>query len=210
MKASIWIAAAAMTAMLAACGPQGKVTEGITSDGTRTYLTEWQEIDPGKLLVNFGALKSAEITWAEQRIRDNHVVHQRVDFDGRGRMTVEHLRGPYAVFHLRLTRQYNDVPKALSDMKRFLGDYTVHERDLESGRIRSRGNRGGLVASATDPTVAGGTCVLGVVAFLSDAAKNRSSDEHYDTIVRFRDCSGKRPLSEVKDFLNGLRIVSKT
>ena len=94
MKAPILIAAAMMAAALAACGPQGKVTEGTTSVGTRTYLTEWQEIDPGKLLVNFGSLKNAEITWTEQRIRDNHVVHQRVDFDGRGRMTVEHLRGP--------------------------------------------------------------------------------------------------------------------
>ena len=51
--------------------------------------------------------------------------------------------------------------------------------------------------------------MLGVVAFLSRAGKNRSSDEHYDTIVRFRDCSGKRSVEEVKDFLNRLRIVSQ-
>ena len=62
-------------------------------------------------------------------------------------------------------------------MTDFLRGYTVHEHDLESGRIRSRGSRGGLVASATDSTT-GGTCVLGVLAFLSNDTKNRSSDEH--------------------------------
>ena len=93
-------------------------------------------------------------------------------------------------------------------MKHFLRGYTVHERDLESGRIRRHGSRGGPVAGATD-SLTGATCVLGVLAFLSNDTKNRSSDEHYDTIVRFRDCSGKRSVSEVKDFLNGLRIVSR-
>jgi len=209
MKARIGMAAALLTAALAACGPQGSVMEGATSVGSRTYLTEWQEIDPDKLLVNFSDLAGAEITWAEQRIRDNHIVHQRVDFDGRGRMTVEHLRGPNTIFHTRVTERYNDVTAALSDMKRFLGDYRVYEHNLESGRIRSRGSRGGLVASAPD-TATSETCVLGVVAFLSKAAKNRSSDEHYDTIVRFRDCSGKRTEEDVKAFLKGVRIVSRT
>ena len=208
MKAHFWIAAAMLSATLAACGPQGKVTQGQTSVGTRTYLTEWQEIEPPKLVVNFSDLDGAEITWAEQRIRDNHIVHQRVDFDGRGRLTVEYLGGPNSVFNTRVTESFNDVPMALADMTDFLRGYTVHERDLESGRIRRHGSRGGPVASATDRTT-GGTCVLGVLAFISSATKNRSSDEHYDTIVQFRDCSGKRSVSEVKDFLNGLRIVSR-
>ena len=209
MKATICIAAASISVLLAACGPQGKVTQGQTSVGSRTYLTEWQEIEPAKLVVNFSDLDGAEITWAEQRIRDNHVIHQRVDFDAQGRMTVEYLGGPNSIFTARVTERFNDVSKALADMKHFLRGYTVHERDLESGRIRRHGSRGGLVASATHSTT-GGRCVLGVLAFLSNHTKNRSTDERYDTIVRFRDCSGKRSLSEIEDFLNGLRIVSRT
>ncbi len=209
MRTAIWIAAAMLSAALAACGPQGKVTQGQTSVGSRTYLTKWQEIEPAKLVVNFSDLDGAEITWAEQRIRDNHVVHQRVDFDARGRLTVEYLSGPNSIFTTRVTERFNDVAKALADMKHFLRGYTVHEHDLESGRIRRHGSRGGLVASARHSTT-GGTCVLGVLAFLGTATKNRSLDEHYDTIVRFRDCSGKRSVSEVKNFLNGLRIVSRS
>ena len=209
MKATICIAAASIGALLAACGPQGKVTQGQTSVGSRTYLTEWQEIEPAKLVVNFSDLNGAEITWAEQRIRDNHVIHQRVDFDARGRLTVEHLRGPFSIFTMRVTDQFSDMPKALEDMKRFHSRYTVQEGDLESGRIRSRGSRGGLVARAAE-SLTGTACVLGVMAFLSSGSKNRTLDERYDTIVRFRDCSGKRSVSEVRDFLNGLRIVSRT
>ncbi len=51
-----------MSAMLAACGPAGKVTEGQTTTGVRTCLTEWREIEPSKLIVNFEALDGAEIT----------------------------------------------------------------------------------------------------------------------------------------------------
>ena len=51
------------------------------------------------------------------------------------------------------------------------------------------------------------TCLLARVGFLGDTNKPTSPGEYYDTIVRFRDCSGKRSTDDVEAFLNGMKIV---
>ena len=63
------------------------------------------------------------------------------------------------------------------------------------------GQHGGVHAELGD-----GARPLG---FLSDGTKARTSGEHYDTIVHFRDCTGRRSMEEVEAFLRGLKLVSK-
>ena len=51
------------------------------------------------------------------------------------------------------------------------------------------------------------TCFLARVGFLGDTNKPTPVGEYYDTVVRFRDCSGKRSMDDVEAFLNGMKIV---
>lgn len=204
MKMSIWIAAAMMTVALAACGPAGK-TIGKTIGGQRTYNTEWREIDPGRVLIDFGRLDGAAITRTEERTRDNAIVQQRVYFDGRGFVYLEHLLGPFAVYNIRVTDRHNDMPK-LAD--KYLARFDIQTADMEKGRIHKYGSRGGWVGRATEKGT-GADCIVSRVAFLSRADKNWGTDERYDTVVSFHDCSGQRSVEEVREFLNGLRIVSR-
>ena len=205
MRTAIWIAAAMLSAALAACGPAGK-TIGKTTTGQRTYSTEWREIEPGRVLIDFGRLDGAAVTYTEERIRDNAIVQQRVRFDGRGHVYLEHLVGTFAVYNIQVTDRHNSASKVVD---RYLSRYEVPAVDLEKGRIRKYGSRGGWVGRAKEKAT-GADCVVARLAFLSRAGKNRRTDEHYDTVVSFNDCSGKRSVEEVRDFLNGLRIVSRT
>ena len=205
MKASRWIVAAMLTAMLVGCGPTGK-TIGKTTTGQRTYNSEWREIDPSRMLIDFGKLDGAAVTRTEERIRDNSIIQQRVYFKGPGFVYLEHLAGASAVYSLRVTDRHNNMSK-LAD--KYLSRFNIQEADIEKGRIRKYGSRGGWVGRATEKGT-GADCIASRVAFLSRADKNRGADERYDTVVSFRDCSGERSLEEVREFLNGLRIVSRT
>jgi len=204
MKASVWIVAATVTVALAGCGPAGK-TIGKTTTGQRTYNTEWREIDPGRVLIDFGKLDGAAVTRTEERTRDNAIVQQRVYFDGRGFVYLEHLLGAFAVYNIQVTDRHNDMSK-LAD--KYLSRFNIPAADMEKGRIRKYGSRGGWVGRATEKGT-GADCIVSRVAFLSRADKNRGADERYDTVVSFSDCSGERSLEEVREFLNGLRIVSR-
>jgi hypothetical protein len=207
MKTLILIAVAMMSATLAACGPAGK-TIGKTTTGQRTYNTEWQRIEPKRVLINIGDLGNVEVTRTEERLRDNSIIQQGVNFAGFGRIYVEHLTGPYSVYNTGVTDRHNDASKLVSRYYKSKSRYDIQTADPEKGRIRKFGDRGGWVGSATEIGT-GKTCIVGRVAFLSRATKNRAADERYDTVVQFRDCSGRRSLEEVKEFLKGVRIVSR-
>ena len=207
MKACIWIAAAMMTVVLAGCGPAGK-TVGKTTVGTRTFNTEWKSIPTSRLLINFGDLGSASVTRTEERIRDNSIVHQRVRFDGGGSLFLEHLSGPNSIYTTGVTDRHNSISKVVSAIESHFRTDVVREPDMEQGRIRRYGSRGGWVGRATEQGT-GADCVVARMAFLSRATKNRGTDERYDTVVEFRDCSGKRTLEDVKKFLTNVRIVSR-
>ena len=205
MKTTICIAAASISVLLAACGPTDK-TIGKTTTGQRTYSTEWRKIEPDRVLIDFGRLDGAAVTYTEERIRDNAIVQQRVRFDGRGHVYLEHLVGAFAVYNTQVTDRHNSASKVVD---RYLSRYNVPPADLEKGRIRKYGSRGGWVGRATEKAT-GADCIVARLAFLSRAGKNRATDERYDTVVSFNDCSGKRSVEEVREFLNGLRIVSRT
>ena len=196
-----------LTAMLAGCGPAGK-TAGKTTTGTRTYNTEWQTIPPKRVLINVGDLDNAAVTWTEERIRDNSIVQQGVNFDGTGRIYVEHLVGSHSLYNAGVTERHNNLSKLLPRLDRSLPRYNVRAADPEKGRIRKYGSRGGWVGPAMERGT-GNDCIVGRVAFLSRTAKNSRTDERYDTVVSIRDCSGKRTVEEVKEFLTNVRIVSR-
>ena len=53
-------------------------------------------------------------------------------------------------------------------------------------------------------------CIIGEMGFLSESnaglAASRS-EEHYDTSLNIRDCSGKRSFEDVVTWLKGVKIV---
>ena len=54
----------------------------------------------------------------------------------------------------------------------------------------------------------GTSCIVSQFGFLTDWAKmGHRTDERYDTIINFRDCSGKRSLDQVAEWLEGAKIV---
>ncbi len=205
MRTAIWIAAAMLSAALAACGPQGKVTVGKTTGGARTYFSEWKDIGPSKLRINVADLPKAIINVTEQRVRDNRILHQRVYFDGNGYLLMQHMLGPNALFFLRVTTDTNDFSIVADEFKDWIGSKT-DIAEANKKRIYNRGTRGGWLTAV--PKSFYRDCILARVGFLSRPEKNTTSDEHYDTIVWFRDCSGKRSRAEVERFLKGLKIVS--
>jgi len=204
MKASVWLVAVMLAVALAACGPQGKVTVGKTHGGARTYLSEWQDIEPSKSLIDVAVLPKAIVNKVEQRIRDNRILHQRVYFDGNGHLFVEHMLGPNALFFLRVTTDTNNFSIVADGFKDWIGSKT-DAAETNKKRIYSRGARGGWLT--TVPVSSYRDCILARVGFLSRPEKNRTADEHYDTIVWYRDCTGKRTKEQVMDFLRGLKIV---
>ena len=195
-----------MTVALAACGPAGK-TIGKTTTGQRTYLSEWRDIEPGKLRIDVSDLPKAIVDVTEQRMRDNGILQQRVYFDGNGYLFIEHLLGPNDIFLLSVTTDTNNFSTVANEFKDWIGSKTSMA-EANKKRIYTRGIRGGWLTAV--PASFYRDCILAMVGFLSRPEKNRAFDEHYDTVVSFRDCSGKRSMEEVRDFLNGLRIVSRT
>ena len=54
----------------------------------------------------------------------------------------------------------------------------------------------------------GDVCILARIGFLSDPAKTGARiDEHYDTSFSFTDCSGKRSIDDVVNWIEDAKIV---
>ncbi len=207
MRVTISIAVAMMTLALAGCGPAGK-TIGKTTTGQRTYNTQWEKLLPDRVLIDPRGLNDAVVTWTDERMRDNAIVQQRVQYDGGSRIFVEHLSGAFSLYNTGVTDRHNNPSKVLAHLDKYFLAYKIHMEDMEKGRIRKYGDRGGWVGEATAKE-SGTACVIGRLALLSKTEKNLRTDERYDTIVQIRDCSGKRTMEQVKKFLKNVRIVSR-
>ncbi len=171
--------------------------------GTTMHLSQWKPIEPHELVINIADLDGIEIAEPQSRIRDNQILNQRARFDGAGFLSIQHHQ--VFGFSQHTTRQMNSREDAKADIDRF---YKRQNRKIVHGEARkiSSGGRGGWMTSV-DIQDAGQTCFLARVGFLGDANKPTPVGEYYDTLVRFRDCSGKRSMDDVEAFLNGLKIV---
>lgn len=194
-----------MAATLVAC-VTNPATTGRDISGTTTHHTDWRTVAPSEAVINIVDLKgSSEPRFrlrTEHRIRDNELVQQKIHFDVMtGYIGVEHTT---AFFDYASTRHVNDPGSLKAGIDEFYG-HPIQDADYEeSRRIYSRGARGGWLH------VVGG-CIFAGIGFLDESNSRLwteiSADEHYDTIVDFRDCSGTRTADDVEAFLDGLKIV---
>ena len=177
-----------------------------TIGGTLTTVTEWTAIKPRELVINIVDLPNAEVSRAEYRKRNNGLtVQQRAWFDGRkGFVYLEHLfsyiYNENATFHFqdpettkKLTARYCQRAKKTCEI---VDTRKVHAYGERSGwvrliRIRETGRR----------------CIGARVAFLSADKFHTLPEERYDTGITYRDCSGKRTLDDVVQWLEGAKIV---
>ena len=171
--------------------------------GTTMHLSQWKSIQPQELVINIADLDGIVISEPQSQIRDNRILHQRARFDGAGTVRIQH----HQVFGYsqHVTRQLNDREDAKADVDRFYKRQNQKIVHREARKISS-GSRGGWLTSVYIPDAAQ-TCFLARVGFLGDTNKPTPVGEYYDTVVRFRDCSGKRSMDDVEAFLNGMKIV---
>ena len=173
------------------------------SGGTTMHLSQWKSIKPHELVINIADLDGIVIYEPQSQIRDNQILHQRARFDGAGTLRIQHHQ-VYG-YSQHVTRQLNNREDAKADVDRYYKSQNRKIVHVEARKISS-GDRGGWLTSV-DIQDAGQTCFLARVGFLGDTNKPTPPGEHYDTVVRFRDCSGKRSMDVVEAFLNGMKIV---
>lgn len=213
MKIRLAALAATLCAALASCGPQGETTVGKTIAGANMRLSDWSSLPPADFLINLGDLKDVkDIRGTEHRIRDNHIAQQRArfghEFSHGGYVYIEHLTAPRRVFSLRGTNRVNSADWALGAADKYFKQRNRTMTVGEKRHIHKYGDRGGWLVHVSSGQL-GHSCLFSKLGFLSDGTKARTSGEHYDTIVHFRDCTGRRSMEEVEAFLRGLKLVSK-
>lgn len=171
--------------------------------GTTVYLSQWKSIEPHELVINIADLDGIIISQPQSRIRDNEILHQRARFDGTGFLMIQHIQVYY--YNQHVTSRMNSRENAKVEVDRYYKGRNQKIVHREARKISS-GDRGGWLTSVYIPDAAQ-TCFLARVGFLGDTRKPSPPGEYYDTIVRFRDCSGKRSTDDVEAFLNGMKIV---
>lgn len=171
--------------------------------GTTVHLSQWKSIQPHELVINVADLDGIVISQPQSRIRDNQILHQRARFDGAGFLVIQHIQ--VLAYNQHVTSRMNSREDAKADVD---GYYKGRNQKIVHGEARkiSSGDRGGWMTSV-DVQDTGQTCFLARVGFLGDTNKPTPPGEYYDTVVRFRDCSGKRSMDDVEAFLNGMKIV---
>lgn len=200
--------AATLCVALSSCGPQGETKVGKTIAGASTQLTEWHHISPSEFPVKLRNLKGVTIIKStERRVRDNHIGQHRAHFGHGGYIWVEHLSAPHAVFGLRGSNRVNSVDWVLDTARKFFKKRNHTMTVGEKRRIHKYGDRGGWLVFVSNEEH-GRACLVARMGFLNNANKARSSGEHYDTYVYFRDCTRQNSMDEVEAFLRGLKLVS--
>lgn len=197
---------AAPCAVLGSCGPQGETTVGKTIGGASTQLSQWQSVLLADFPVDLGDL--GNISRTERRVRDNHIAQHRAYFDGSGYIWMEHLAAAKHVFSLRTTDRLNKVDWTLEAARRYFGNRKEKMTVGEKRRIHEYGKRGGWLVSVNNEQ-GSRTGLFSRLGFLDDGNRARTSGEHYDTLIYFSDCSGRRSLDDTEAFLRGLKLVSK-
>ena len=184
-----------------------------TIDGKVVRHGEWRSMKPKEAVINIADRKdfshSTFFLRTQQRTRDNAVVEQRLRFNGMaGYIGVQRAR----IFNYAATRYFNDQKAAKKKIDRFYGRQ-IRTSDYEDARkIYRYGTRGGWLHVVRDKprqNAPDRTCIFASLGFLDDRANIPSTmgDELYDTLIDFRDCSGRRTADDVEAFLNDLKIV---
>ena len=206
MTSLVALAGGATLLVLAAC-VTNTATTGRDNQGRVTHHTEWRNIEPHEAIINIADLKGASeprfLLRTEQRARDNVIVEQRIRFNGMmGYIYVQ--QAP--IFNYATTEQFNDPSVFKKKIDEFYGKRARDVDYDESRKIYNHGKRGGWLHVVRDPDRA---CIFARVGFLEDSGNKSSvvTDELYDTLVTFRDCSGKRSADDIETFLNGIKII---
>ena len=194
---------AVVTAFLVSACQTGTDTSRKDAGGRTMHLSQWKSIKPHELVINIADLDGIVILEPQSQIRDNEVLHQRAKFYGGGGLNLEHIQVYY--YNLQTTDAMNSRENAKAEADRY---YKRRKQRVvyEEERKISSGDRGGWMATI-EVKDTGQTCLLARVGFLGDTNKRTPIGEHYDTVVRFRDCSGKRSMDDVEAFLKGMKIV---
>ena len=174
--------------------------------GTVMDLTKWNPIKPHEIVLNIVDLPKAEVSRADRRIRNNGThLQQRAWFDGRkGFIHIEHAFS--YVYNDRTTFYFQDpeTTKKVAAVYCRRAGKTCDTGDAR--KIHAYGERSGWVRPVRVRET-GRECIGAVMGFLSADKFHTLPEERYDTGITYRDCSGKRTLDEVVEWLEGLKIV---
>ena len=169
-------------------------------------LTKWHAMPTHEFMLNIVDLPNAEFTRAQRRMRNKSVPHERIWFDrGEGWIQIEHLF--VRVYHGYITDGFKSG-EYVDRLSEAFWKYRSEPFAIRNKRkIYSYGERAGWVY-ATRGRTSGTSCIIASFGFLSDWAKmGQRTEEHYDTSVRFRDCSRNRSLDDVAKWAEGAKIV---
>lgn len=202
------IAASAVILLLAACGGVALAKDNRTRDsgGTIIDVSAWRSMPAYEFLLNIVDLPGAFFTGGERRVRNNSVPQQRIWFDrGKGKISVEHVYvGIYNAYVTDRLKSREYPQKLLDRFSKSRGEAFVAEERRKVYRFSERA--GWVVAGRGRNT--GDVCIVARIGFLSDPAKTGARvDEHYDTSFSFTDCSGKRSIDDVVNWIEGAKIV---
>ncbi len=122
-------------------------------------------------------------------------------------MSADRTRFPCEVYHGHITDRFKSGHYA----DRLAAGWWQHRSEpfaiRDRRKIYSYGDRAGWVY-ATRGRTSGTSCIIARVGFLSDWAKiGQRTEEHFDTSMSYRDCSGKRSFDDVVTWVNGAKIV---
>ncbi len=197
---------AALAVMTAGPPPLAQDKRPRDSSGAVMDLSAWHSMPTHAFMLNIVDLPGAEFTRAQRRTRNKGIPHERIWFDtGRGWMFVEHLL--VGVYHGYVTDRLRSRDYADSLLGRFGRSRGEAFEAEERRKIYSYGERAGWVYAVRGRHT-GEACILARFGLLSDWAKiGQRTDEHYDTAVSFRDCSGKRSLDDVANWVESAKLV---
>lgn len=179
--------------------------------GTRSGAAEdpakWTAMAAHEFMLNIVDLPGVELGRAQQRMWKGRVPHHRMRFDGgKSFVRVDHL--PDWFYNRRITEKYQDRAEMDRRVSRLGRSRGKNFEATERRKIYSSNERGGWVYAAREK-MSGQTCIVSRFAFLTDWRKlGSASGEHYDTLVYFRDCSGRRSLDDVVSWVEGAKIVA--
>ncbi len=157
------------------------------ASGTPMHLSAEHSISPAEIVINFGDLTNVNVGSARQRIRDNAVIHQSVYFnDRKGFLSVQYASSNF--YNLNVTQSFNDRSQFKNIVTKFTRkasrpDFEVVKLD----RLRSFERYGGYIMHIQFPDTV--ECVFARVGYTTHTNFASATDERYDTLVVFRDCS---------------------
>ena len=176
------------------------------SSGAIMDLSKWHSLPTHEFMLNIVDLPNAEFSGAERRVRNKGIPHERVWFDNRrGYIITEHVyTGVYNEYVTDRMKSGEAIDKLLDLFGRNRGQ--TYEGG-EKRKIYAFGDRAGW-AYVVRGRHTSEACIIARLGFLTDWGKmGHRTGERYDTSFSFRDCSSKRSLDDVVEWLGGAKIV---